>query len=161
MYCPRCATQLAEATTHCPGCDFDVRPLAQFLRQDAERSPSAEQRASGITRAWRRQRHALGLLLLLCSLLVGCFIPISLGLFNGFIGLSALITALAGVAGVLLLLGIMLLLAAEGTILTSRPATNPEVPTRAESEPPHPLLEERPTVSGATHDNPVAHSARR
>lgn len=68
---------------------------------------------------WRRQRHSLGLLLVLCSLLVGCLIPISLGLFNGVSWLGALVTLLAGVAGLLLLLGAMLILAAEGQILTS------------------------------------------
>jgi hypothetical protein len=67
---------------------------------------------------WRHQRRSLGLLVL-CSLLVGCLIPISLGLFTGFAWLGALVTLLVGVAGLLLLLGAMLLLAAEGQILTS------------------------------------------
>lgn len=81
-------------------------------------SPSAA-RPGDMPRRWRRQRHGLGLLLVLCSLLVGCFIPICLGLFAGASGLGALVTLLAGVAGVLLLLGAMLLLAAEGQTLTA------------------------------------------
>ena len=105
MYCPRCATQLTEATTYCPGCDFDVRPVARLLYQEMDVRPSTEQPAGGMAKVWQQQRHALGLLLILCSLLVGCFIPISIGLLNGFIGLGSLITSLAGIAGVLLIVG--------------------------------------------------------
>jgi AcrR family transcriptional regulator len=43
--------------------------------------------------------------------------------------------------------------------LTPRPAANSDAAASMEAEQPHPLLEERLTVSGAVHDNPAAHSA--
>ena len=128
MYCPRCASPLAEQTERCRECGLDARPFAELLREGAR----AGQGAAGLhalaaqLQRWNRQRHSLGLLLILCSLLVACFIPISAGLLSGSIALGSLILVLAGFAGVLLLLGTMLILAAEGAILTShQPPSDP------------------------------------
>lgn len=124
MYCPQCGTNLADTAARCYQCDLDVRPIARMLRS-GDRPGAGEPmppEASARARRWQVQRHALGLLLIMCSLLVGCFIPISIGLFNGAIALGSLILVLAGLAGVLLLLGTMLILAAEGQILTSASA---------------------------------------
>jgi hypothetical protein len=101
----------------------------------------------------------------MCSLLVGCFIPISIGLLNGFIGLSSVVIVLAGVAGVLLVLGIMLILAAEGVILTSKPVTGHNDPASvqppSQTGQPHPLLEEQVTASGIVEDSPASYSVHR
>lgn len=118
-----------------------------------------------MAKMWQHQRHALGLLLVLCSLLVGCFIPTCIGLFNGFIGLSSLILVLAGVAGVLLLLGSMLILAAEGGILTSRSDTDQNDSTSAhrtvEQNDSPPLLEHYLTDTDRLQDRPASQSANR
>lgn len=159
MYCPQCATPLDRSIAHCPACQLDVRPIARMLAQAPERSPRLNGRQSGgMPQLWQQQRHALGLLLVLCSLLVGCLIPLSIGLLNGFTGLSSVVTVLAGLAGVLLVLGIMLLLAAEGAILVSRPAGGQQA--IASASPAH-LLEERLAVSEPAQDSPSARSANR
>ena len=77
MYCPQCATPLAAPTARCPTCNLDVQAIAQMLFPQAiSRTPESSPRpADGMAKMWQHQRHALGLLLVLCSLLVGCFIP--------------------------------------------------------------------------------------
>lgn len=67
---------------------------------------------------WKEQRRSLGTLLVMCSLLVGCLIPISIAVFGAFEVLSTIVVGLAGLAGLLLILGSMLLMAADGEILT-------------------------------------------
>jgi hypothetical protein len=134
MYCPQCGTQLAPDTISCQGCDLDVRPFARMLVSESAATRQAEHpSAVEQVRHWERQRHPLGLLLVLCSLLVGCFIPICIGVFSGYAGLSALIMVLAGLAGVLLVLGTMLILASEGTILVS--TTRKEAPVERSPRP--------------------------
>lgn len=110
MYCPRCAAQVAGTAARCPECDLDVLPIAHLLHEPT-RSAREER--------WRKQRHALGLLAIMCSLLVGCFIPIGIGVFGGSAYAGSLILILAGVAGALLFCGAMLILASENAILTS------------------------------------------
>lgn len=140
MYCPHCATWLDGHVSRCTTCERDLQPVVAALA-------AGEQTTSKAFRAaqqghWRRQRHSMGLLLVLCSLLVGCLIPIVLGLFSGVTWLGALVTLLAGVAGLLLLLGTMLLLAAEGQILAS-------IELRGESgRPVLPLHEPEPSLAG-------------
>ena len=158
MYCPQCATQLEGTATHCPTCNFDTRPIIQLLypaHQIAARSASIQ------SRQWKQQRHKLGMLLVMCSLLVGCFIPISIGFFDAFIDVGSLVLVLAGAAGALLIIGTMLILAAEGTILTSEEASEShgETPTH---RPPqtgqtHPLLVEDSAGAGLPYNEPVRH----
>lgn len=109
MYCPNCATPLASEPS-CPRCGLETAPVLRLLRGE----PPADR--------WSRQRRALGTLTVLCSLLLGCLIPVSLALFAGRTFLTLLILLLAGMAGVLLLIGSMLLMAADGLILTGGPA---------------------------------------
>lgn len=116
MYCPNCATRLAETATRCLGCGLGVAPVARLLRDGRE-----DDAAAADTRRWGRRRRALGTLTVLCSLLLGCFIPISIGLLGGQPYLGSIILVLAGLAGVLLLVGSMLIMAADGVILTSAP----------------------------------------
>ncbi len=119
MYCPHCAARLAATDARCPRCGLDVRPIAQLLWHHSQARAAEEQEAAARAQRWRRQRHSLGLLLVMCSLLVGCLIPLSAGLFSGASWLGALIAGLAGLIGVLLILGAMLILASEGAILNS------------------------------------------
>lgn len=128
MFCPRCATHLPAKASRCKSCNLNVEALGHALptvNEPIETLRPAQQIPARMQRL-KQQRHSWGLLLVLCSFLVGCLIPLSLGLFPNFSGLSALVIALAGLAGVILVLGIMLLLAAEGAILTFDEA--PEFP---------------------------------
>jgi hypothetical protein len=119
MYCPHCATWHDGGVSRCTTCDRDLQPVVAALAAVEPTNTANEALRAAQHERWQRQRHSFGLLLVLCSLLIGCLIPISLGLFSGLAWLGALVTLLAGVAGLLLLLGAMLLLAAEGQILTS------------------------------------------
>lgn len=113
MYCPQCATRLAATATRCHECNLDVQQIGQMLRH-----ADPAQRRAGQVQRWKQQRRSLGTLLVMCSLLVGCLIPIAIGLFSAFDALAAIITGLSGLAGLLLVIGSMLLLAADGAILT-------------------------------------------
>jgi hypothetical protein len=117
MYCPQCATQLSATATRCHECNLDVHQIGQLLRHVDQRDPAT--RWSGQVQRWKEQRRSLGTLLVMCSLLVGCLIPISIALFGAFEALSAIVVGLAGLAGLLMVLGSMLLMAADGEILTS------------------------------------------
>ena len=119
MYCPYCATGLDDSVSRCPTCDRDLRPVVAALACGEQTASYGQALRRSQDGRWRHQRRSIGLLLVLCSLLAGCLIPISLGLFTGLAWLGALVTLLAGMAGLLLLSGAMLLLAAEGQILTS------------------------------------------
>ncbi|GAB4192001.1 MAG: hypothetical protein OHK0022_05950 [Roseiflexaceae bacterium] len=152
MYCPHCAARLAVTDDRCPRCDLDVRPVAQLLQRHAAGEGTAAIRAQH----WQRQRHATGLLLVMCSLLVGCFIPLALGVFSGVSWLGALITALAGLAGVLLILGAMLILASEGVILTSTAGLRSEPAGQAV-----PLLEQDITMSTGHKEQAAARRSER
>lgn len=119
MYCPHCGTRFEGGAPRCTSCDRDLRPVAAALASGEQMASIGKAVLTAQQGRWQRQSHSLGLLLVLCSLLAGCLIPISLGLFSGAGWLGALVTLLAGVTGVHLLLGAMLILAAEGQILTS------------------------------------------
>lgn len=116
MYCPQCATHLAATATRCHECNLDVRQIGQILRHEDRPDPATGM--AGQVLRWKQQRSSLGTLLVMCSLLVGCLIPIAVGLFSESGALSAILPALAGLAGLLLVLGSMLLMAADGVILT-------------------------------------------
>jgi hypothetical protein len=134
MYCPHCAIWLDDDLSRCTTCDRDLRPVVAALAAGESTNATGAARGAAQHERWRHQRHSFGLLLVLCSLLVGCLIPISLGLLSGVAWLGAFITLLAGLAGLLLLLGAMLLLAADGQILTAieprGDVTRPALPLR-------------------------------
>lgn len=160
MYCPRCATHLATTTTRCSACDLDLHSIVELLSHDRQTSASHVHRhlATNPVQRWKQQRHGWGLLLILCSFLVGCLIPISLGIFSQLPWTGSLITTLAGFAGLLFVVGTMLILAAEGAILTTdhaapeptddRPLTRPAAQTGRTT----PLRFEDRGVSGLQHD---------
>ena len=116
MYCPRCATRLARTATRCHECALDVEPIARLLAHPERpiASTASRDRAAIVVERWRRQRHGWGLLLVMTSLLVGCLIPICLGLFSSFAALNTLILVLAGLAGALLICGSIFLMYAVG-----------------------------------------------
>ena len=154
MYCPRCATHLAATTTRCSACDLDLQAMVQLLHRTNH--PSASQ-----ARRWKQQRHGWGLLLILCSFLVGCLIPVSLGLLGQLTWIGSLITALAGFAGLLFVLGTMLILAAEGTILATDDASPDPIDDRAQTGWTAPRQFEGRSATGSQHDAATSLPARR
>lgn len=122
MYCPQCATQLPATATRCHECNLDVQQIGRILRQADRHDPAT--RLAGQMQRWKQQRRSLGTLLVMCSLLVGCLIPISIGVFGAFEALSAIVIGLSGLAGLLLVIGSMLLMAADNVILTGDDQSN-------------------------------------
>lgn len=135
MYCPKCATNLADTATRCHGCDLDVQPIAQMLRHahHGDAHLATQRRAVQVQR-WKQQRNSWGNLLVMTSLLVGCLIPIAVGLFNNFEILGNIVVTLAGLAGLLLIGGSMLLLAADGQILATDDMPLPAADDRAPAQ---------------------------
>lgn len=161
MYCPRCAAHLAATATRCERCDLDVQGVAQLLHatdQSIAHRSSAEQ-----VQHWKQQRHGWGLLLVLCSLLVGCLIPISIGLLGGSAALGSVVTGLSGLAGVLFVIGVMLILAAEGTILTTDQIEDDAAPVQqaAQTGATVRLLTEPTATPGTHHDQATSQPVRR
>jgi hypothetical protein len=156
MYCPQCGAQLAEQAERCHGCDLDVRPVARMLQAGAKRDSGnrAYPAASGNEQDWTQQRQSWGKLLIMCSLLVGCLIPIVLG-FIGFPSPGSIILVLAGLIGMLLMLGSIMLMAADREILVGR--RSPTVPTSGAVRA---LADGRP-VAPAGRDEPAPQRAPR
>ena len=111
MYCPKCATPHSEEQKFCRSCGFDIQALSRMLApelQAVEPDQSAPQ-TDKPSKSRRVKVEMRGLIALFSALMVGCLIPISMGLFPNWPGLNQLILVLAGVAGFNLFSGILLL----------------------------------------------------
>jgi hypothetical protein len=115
MYCPKCATPLADEQKFCRSCGLDLQEIAQLLSRESEADELAE---AGFTRSERAQSQkarlrTLGTITLMLALMIGCLIPISLGLFPNWAGIYQLILILSGLAGLPLFAGVILLVYAD------------------------------------------------
>jgi hypothetical protein len=86
------------------------------------------------------------------SLLVGCLIPINAGLVNYYPDLAAIIPMLAGLTGVLLFAGIMILIYADKAAESSadREVLRPTLSQRSEPTNKLPLAGQQGSVSSVT-----------
>jgi hypothetical protein len=136
--------------------------LRQAQHIDAGRE---RQRRAAQTQRWKHQRRGWGTLLVMCSLLVGCLIPIAAGLFNNSELLGPSIAVLAGLAGLLLISGSMLLMAADGEILTAEDAPADDDLSRGQRQPgmrrTAPLPAGDTSASGTRYDEPATYAANR
>src|SRR4030095_11005192 len=85
---------------------------SQELTTQAEPNDSDELEPadSELSQGRKRRMEFLGIAAIMLALMIGCLIPISLGLFPNWSGLIPLILILSGVAGLPLFGGIILLL---------------------------------------------------
>jgi hypothetical protein len=105
MYCPKCAAAISAEQKYCRSCGLDLQLISQVL--DVE-SRAIEATESGQER--RKKKLVIrGTITMMSGLMVGCLIPIFLGLFRDRDSLTPLILVLAGLAGLLLFAGIILL----------------------------------------------------
>jgi zinc-ribbon domain len=111
MYCPNCATQSSDDQKFCRSCGFDLQVISLALATESEPDDSDESELANSELPQSRQKRMafLGIVALMSSLMIGCLIPICLGLFPNWSGLIPLILVLSGLAGLPLFGGVILL----------------------------------------------------
>ena len=126
MYCPKCATPLSDDQKFCRSCGLDLQVISQLLTNEpqAVEPAASEFQTSERTQDRKAQIQRQGIIILMFGLVVGCLIPISLGLLSNYGWLNQLILVLSGLAGLLLFAGCIRLIYADGV---------PETPVGSES----------------------------
>jgi zinc ribbon protein len=105
MYCPKCAAAVSDEQKYCRSCGLDLQLISQVLDVESgaiESTESEQERRKNRLVIW-------GTITMMSGLMVGCLIPIFLGLLRGWDSLTSLILVLAGLAGLLLFAGIIVL----------------------------------------------------
>jgi hypothetical protein len=110
MYCPNCATKLSDNQKFCRSCGLDLQILSQVFTVE---SKALESQGNVGSRSRKAKLRIQGTITLMTALLVGCLIPISVGLFSGSESLKHLILVLSGLAGLILFAGIIMLIYAD------------------------------------------------
>jgi len=110
MYCPKCAAPVTDDQKFCRSCGLDLQVISQLLAPESKPDNVTDGKPVKTRRA---KIQFQGVITLMSALLIGCLIPISIGLFSSWTGLSQLILVLSGFAGIFLFPGIIMLIYAD------------------------------------------------
>ncbi|MEZ5426972.1 MAG: hypothetical protein R2747_11935 [Pyrinomonadaceae bacterium] len=104
MFCPKCATQRTDDQKYCRVCGLNLDIISEIMTDETvvDKFKSASDRQKK-----RKNRiQSFGVILIIQSLLIGCVIPILIGL--GVPDLMSYVMILAGLAGVVMFSGVTL-----------------------------------------------------
>lgn len=117
MYCPKCAATVTAEQRYCRSCGLDLQLISQvFEIESGEMEPA------------RRRKKRLanrGVITLMTGLMIGCLIPICLGLLHDWDSLIPLILVLSGLAGLALFAGVTILVYSD-SLKGSKKSDQPE-----------------------------------
>jgi zinc ribbon protein len=171
MYCPNCAASFSDDQKFCRSCGFDLQIISQAL--GGEFGPDEPDKWDAISskriESRKRKFEHLGVITLMSGIMAGCLIPISLGLLSGWGGVSQLILVLAGLAGLLVFGGIILMVypeVAPDTQTTKEPSRPARLPRGATTNQLQPVPQSEPVLSVTERttgllDTPVGGDSRK
>lgn len=118
MYCPKCAAQCSSDQKFCRTCGFELHIVSQIFSEDIQGKESEPGILDSLITAdeqiksWKPLLERTGVISIMLALMIGCIIPISMGINHGIPNIP-LILILAGIAGLFLFGGIILVIFAE------------------------------------------------
>jgi hypothetical protein len=115
MYCPHCATHLADDAKFCRSCGLELQAISRILAEKSLTGRSEKPLSTAVESPDNRKSkwELSGIITVIAGLMVGCLIPIILGALSGYAGLDNLILIFAGLAGLLIFTGGALLISAD------------------------------------------------
>ena len=112
MFCPKCAAPQTANQKFCRSCGLNLEVVSGIVADESKIEKLKLDSASiELDKNRRNRRQSFGVIVIITSLLVGCVIPIVIGL--GLSDSNSIIMILAGIAGFLLFSGVIMTIYSE------------------------------------------------